>query len=75
MRSRIFEKYILKKFNQMEDRKKRQVELSEDRKALILHMDAEEQLAIQRESLDEEYNRYNYLYFIFNEKVDMNQVS
>lgn len=48
VRSRIFEKFILKKFNQIEDRKKRQVELSEDRKSLILHMDAEEQLVIQR---------------------------
>jgi hypothetical protein len=43
---------ISKKLNQMEDRKARQIELSEDRRGLVLHMDVEEQLEIQSKSIE-----------------------
>lgn len=55
MKARLFEKYVGRKVNRLENKEKRKVELSDDSKNLIIHLDTEEQLDIQIKNVSEVY--------------------
>ena len=51
VKATIFDKYVGRELNRLEKNENRRVELSYDRKNLILHLDAEEQIDIHQKTI------------------------
>lgn len=75
VKATIFQQYIDNEINKLEKREHRKIELSEDRKNLILHLDAEQQLDIQDKAIEDMFEPFQYVFLLFEKEIDMSAVS
>ena len=71
VKATIFQQYIDNEINRLEKREHRKIELSEDRKNLILHLDAEQQLDIQDKAIEDMFEPFQYMFLLFEKEIDM----